>query len=37
MLDMYLYVVATRGENGRERCEISSLVEHIGLSPWVYL
>ena len=26
--------VAARGENGREGCEISSLVEHTGLSPW---
>ena len=25
--------VAARGENGREGCEISSLVEHTGLSP----
>jgi len=24
--------VAARGENGREGCEISSLVEHTGLS-----
>jgi len=27
------YAVADRGEIGQEGCEISSLVEHIGLSP----
>jgi len=31
--------VAARGENGREGCEISSLVEHTGLSPgpWLFI
>jgi len=29
--------VAARGEIGREGCEISSLVEHMGLSPWLFL
>ena len=29
--------VAARGEIGREGCEISSLVEHLGLSPWLFL
>jgi len=31
--------VAARGENGRECCEISSLVEHTGLSPcpWLFI
>jgi len=29
--------VAARGENYWEGCEISSLVEHIGLSPWLFL
>jgi len=28
--------VAARGEIGREGCEISSLVEHMGLSPWLF-
>jgi len=32
-----LLAVAARGEIGREGCEISSLVEHMGLSPWVFL
>ena len=30
-----LAAVAARGEIGREGCEISSLVEHMGLSPWL--
>jgi len=29
--------VAARGEIGRKGCEISSLVEHTGLSPWLFL
>jgi len=29
--------VAARGEIGREGCEISSLVEHMGLSPCLSL
>jgi len=29
--------VAARGENGREGCEISSLVEHLGFLPWLFL
>jgi len=31
--------VAARGENGREGCETSSLVEHTGLSPcpWLFI
>jgi len=29
--------VAARGEIGPEGCEISSLVEHVGLSPCLYL
>jgi len=29
--------VAARGENGREGCEVSSVVEHIELSPWLIL
>jgi len=29
--------VAARGEIAREGCEISSLVEHMGLSPWLFL
>jgi len=29
--------VAARGEIGREGFEISSLVEHMGLSPWLFL
>ena len=33
----YWYSVAARGEIGREGCEISSLVEHMGLSPWLFL
>jgi len=33
----YLQTVAARGEVGREGCEISSLVEHMGLSPWLFL
>jgi len=33
----YLLPVAARGEIGREGCEISPLVEHMGLSPWVFL
>jgi len=28
--------VAARGENDWEGCEISSLVEHMGLSPWLF-
>jgi len=28
--------VAARGEIGREGCEISSLVEHMGLLPWLF-
>jgi len=32
-----LLSVAARGEIGREGCEISSLVEHMGLSPWLFL
>jgi len=28
--------VVARGENDQEGCEISSLVEHIGLSPWLF-
>jgi len=27
---------AARGENDWEGCEISSLVEHMGLSPWLF-
>jgi len=34
---MYMFHVAARGEIGREGCEISSLVELIGLSPWLFL
>jgi len=30
-------IVAARGEIGLEGCEISSLVEHMGLSPWLFL
>ena len=33
----YLTAVAARGENGQEGCEISYLLEHIGLSPWLFL
>jgi len=29
--------VAARGEIGRKGCEHSSLVEHMGLSPWLFL
>jgi len=29
--------VAARGEIGREGCEISSLVEHMELQPWLFL
>jgi len=29
--------VAARGEIGREGCEISFLVEHMGLLPWLLL
>jgi len=29
--------VAARGEIDREGYEISSLVEHMGLSPWLFL
>jgi len=32
-----LFAVAARDEIGREGCEISSLVEHMGLSPWLFL
>jgi len=32
-----LKAVAACGEIGREGCEISSLVEHMGLSPWLFL
>jgi len=32
----YCCSVAARGENDWEGCEISSLVEHIGLSPWLF-
>jgi len=32
-----LSLVAARGAIGREGCEISSLVEHMGLSPWLFL
>jgi len=32
---MLLRTVAARGEIGREGYEISSLVEHMGLSPWL--
>jgi len=28
--------VAARGEIGWEGCEISSQVEHMGLSPWLF-
>jgi len=31
------WAVVARGEIGREGCEISSLVEHIGSSPWLFL
>jgi len=34
---MLLQAVAARGENGQEGCEISYLVEHVGLSPWLFL
>ena len=33
----YLRSVAARGETGREGCEISSLVEHMRLSPCLFL
>jgi len=33
----WVSAVAVRGEIGREGCEISSLVEHMGLSPWLFL
>jgi len=29
--------VAARGEIGLEGCEISSLVEYMGFSPWLFL
>jgi len=29
--------MAPRGENRREGCEILFLIEHIGLSPWLFL
>jgi len=29
--------MAARGEIGREGCEYSSLVEHMELSPWLFL
>jgi len=32
-----LIAVAARGEIGREGCEMSSLAEHMGLSPWLFL
>jgi len=32
-----LSTVSDRGEIGREVCEISPLVEHMGLSPWLFL
>jgi len=31
------YAVADRGEIGQEGCRISSLVEYMGLSPWLFL
>ena len=31
------YAVADRGEIDQGGCEISSLVEHMGLSPWLFL
>jgi len=37
MFMQWQYSVAARGEIGREGCEISSLVEHMGLSPWLFL
>jgi len=37
LLRKYTYPVAARGEIGREGCEISYLVEHMGLSPWLFL
>jgi len=33
----YCWPVAARGKIGREGCEISSLIEHMGLSPWLFL
>jgi len=33
----YQEPVAARGEIGPEGCEISSLVEYMGLSPWLFL
>jgi len=36
-MDAKWLTVAARGEIGREGCEISSLVEHMGLSPWLFL
>jgi len=37
--DTHTTPVAAGGENGREGCEISSLVEHTGLSPcpWLFI
>jgi len=35
--ELWPKAVAARGENGRKGCEISSLVEHIGLLPWLFL
>jgi len=32
-----LLAVAARGKNDREGCELLSLVEHLGLSPWLFL
>jgi len=34
---LWSHAVAARGEIGREGCEISSLVEHMGLSSWPFL
>jgi len=33
----YRQTVAARGEIGREGCEISSLLEYMGLLPWLFL
>ena len=35
-LAKHLFSVAARGEIGPEGCEISSLAEHMGLSPWLF-
>jgi len=37
MIGHYWRPVAARGEIGREGYGISSLVEHMGLSPWLFL